>query len=48
MQATDNVKAMLSFRRKLPAFKMKEEFLKAVANNQVWFLSILARILVLN
>jgi len=27
---------MKSFREKLPAFKMKSEFLKAVQGNQVW------------
>lgn len=35
LQASDGGKAMLSFREKLPAFKMKAEFLKAVAENQV-------------
>lgn len=35
LQASNNVKAMQSFREKLPAFKMKAEFLKAVAENQV-------------
>ena len=35
MQASESVKAMQSFREKLPAFKMKSEFLKAVAENQV-------------
>ena len=35
------MKAMLSFREKLPAFKVKHEFLKAIALNQVCsFLSI--------
>lgn len=29
------MKAMLSFREKLPAFKVKSEFLKAIASNQV-------------
>lgn len=29
---------MLAFREKLPAYKLKDEFLKAVADNQVKFL----------
>lgn len=36
-QASRSVKEMQSFREKLPAFKMKTEFLKAVAENQVHF-----------
>ncbi|XP_020549589.1 DExH-box ATP-dependent RNA helicase DExH1 isoform X2 [Sesamum indicum] len=39
MRETDNVKAMLEFREKLPAFKLKSEFLKAVAANQVLVVS---------
>ncbi|XP_031127916.1 DExH-box ATP-dependent RNA helicase DExH1 isoform X1 [Ipomoea triloba] len=39
LRATDNVKAMMSFREKLPAFKVKSEFLKAVASNQVLVVS---------
>ncbi|XP_019153740.1 PREDICTED: DExH-box ATP-dependent RNA helicase DExH1 isoform X2 [Ipomoea nil] len=39
LKATDNVKAMMSFREKLPAFKVKSEFLKAVASNQVLVVS---------
>ncbi|PSS15858.1 DExH-box ATP-dependent RNA helicase [Actinidia chinensis var. chinensis] len=39
MKARDNVKAMQLFREKLPAFKMKSEFLKAVAANQVLVVS---------
>ena len=35
MQASDSLKEMKSFREKLPAFKMKSEFLKAVQENQV-------------
>lgn len=35
MKEGDSVKAMLAFREKLPAFKVKSEFLKAVTNNQV-------------
>lgn len=30
-------KAMQSFREQLPAYKMKADFLKAVADNQVYF-----------
>ncbi|KAG8501132.1 hypothetical protein CXB51_003261 [Gossypium anomalum] len=37
--ASNSVKAMLSFREKLPAFKVKAEFLKAVAQNQVLVVS---------
>ena len=36
-QASSSVKEIQSFREKLPAFKMKTEFLKAVAENQVHF-----------
>ncbi|KAI9153106.1 hypothetical protein LWI28_006003 [Acer negundo] len=39
MKVNNNVKAMQSFREKLPAFKMKVEFLKAVAENQVLVVS---------
>ena len=35
MKEGNSVKAMLAFREKLPAFKVKSEFLKAVTNNQV-------------
>lgn len=35
MQVSDSSRAMRSFREKLPAFKVKSEFLKAVAENQV-------------
>ncbi|BBN14246.1 tetratricopeptide repeat protein 7 [Marchantia polymorpha subsp. ruderalis] len=35
LQTLPAVKAMSVFREKLPAFKMKEELLRAVANNQV-------------
>lgn len=35
MQTRDSVKEMKSFREKLPAFKMKSEFLKVVQENQV-------------
>ncbi|KAK9170294.1 hypothetical protein Syun_002434 [Stephania yunnanensis] len=38
-KARDSLKAMQSFREKLPAFKMKTEFLKAVAENQVLVVS---------
>lgn len=37
MQVSDSSRAMRSFREKLPAFKVKSEFLKAVAENQVWY-----------
>ncbi|MBA0660569.1 hypothetical protein Goklo_012569, partial [Gossypium klotzschianum] len=39
LNASNSVKAMLSFREKLPAFKGKAEFLKAVAQNQVLVVS---------
>ncbi|XP_030443031.2 LOW QUALITY PROTEIN: DExH-box ATP-dependent RNA helicase DExH1 [Syzygium oleosum] len=39
MKDSANVKAMQSFREKLPAFKVKAEFLKAIANNQVLVVS---------
>ncbi|TXG58128.1 hypothetical protein EZV62_015957 [Acer yangbiense] len=39
MKANNSVKAMQSFREKLPAIKMKVEFLKAVAENQVLVVS---------
>jgi ATP-dependent RNA helicase DHX36 len=35
MQASDSLRAIQSFRKKLPAFKVRSEFLKAVAENQV-------------
>ncbi|KAK9122915.1 hypothetical protein Sjap_012517 [Stephania japonica] len=38
-KASDSLKAMQSFREKLPAFKMKTEFLKAVAEKQVLVVS---------
>ncbi|XP_061352384.1 DExH-box ATP-dependent RNA helicase DExH1 isoform X2 [Gastrolobium bilobum] len=38
-QASDCLKEMISFREKLPAFKMKSEFLKAVQENQVLVVS---------
>ncbi|KAK7268103.1 hypothetical protein RIF29_20790 [Crotalaria pallida] len=38
-QANDSLKEMKSFRQKLPAFKMKSEFLKAVQENQVLVVS---------
>ncbi|KAK4380653.1 hypothetical protein RND71_002515 [Anisodus tanguticus] len=36
---SEKVKAMISFREKLPAFKVKSEFMEAVANNQVLVVS---------
>lgn len=39
MKASDNAKTMQSFRERLPAFKVKSEFLKAVADNQVLVVS---------
>lgn len=39
MKARKNVKIMQSFREKLPASKLKSEFLKAVASNQVLVVS---------
>ncbi|XVF76079.1 hypothetical protein PTKIN_Ptkin13bG0237300 [Pterospermum kingtungense] len=39
LKASNDVKVMLSFREKLPAFKVKAEFLKAVAENQVLVVS---------
>ncbi|KAL6496356.1 hypothetical protein OROGR_029614 [Orobanche gracilis] len=39
MREGDSVKAMLAFREKLPASKVKSEFLKAVAENQVLIVS---------
>lgn len=39
MKASDSLRAIQSFREKLPAFKMKSEFLKAVAENQVLVVS---------
>lgn len=39
LKASSSVKEMQSFREKLPAFKMRTEFLKAVAENQVLVIS---------
>ncbi|XVE96278.1 hypothetical protein REPUB_Repub02eG0207300 [Reevesia pubescens] len=39
LKASNSVKAMQSFREKLPAFKVKAEFLKAVDKNQVLVVS---------
>ncbi|KAF3964534.1 hypothetical protein CMV_011182 [Castanea mollissima] len=39
MKVSDSSRAMRSFREKLPAFKVKSEFLKAVAENQVLVVS---------
>nr|DAD48355.1 TPA_asm: hypothetical protein HUJ06_018292 [Nelumbo nucifera] len=39
MKASDGSKAMQSFREKLPAYKVKAEFLTAVSNNQVLVVS---------
>ncbi|XP_050227826.1 DExH-box ATP-dependent RNA helicase DExH1 isoform X2 [Mercurialis annua] len=39
IMASDTAKEMLSFREKLPAFKVKYEFLKAVEENQVLVIS---------
>ncbi|XP_030482340.2 DExH-box ATP-dependent RNA helicase DExH1 isoform X2 [Cannabis sativa] len=39
MKTSDSLKTMQSFREKLPAFKMKSQFLKAVAENQVLVVS---------
>ncbi|KAH7854237.1 hypothetical protein Vadar_011602 [Vaccinium darrowii] len=39
MKTCDSVKALQSFREKLPAFKVRSEFLKAVAENQVLVVS---------
>lgn len=39
MKASESVQAMRSFREKLPAFKVRSEFLKAVAGNQVLVVS---------
>ncbi|XP_021892463.1 DExH-box ATP-dependent RNA helicase DExH1 isoform X1 [Carica papaya] len=39
MKASQSAKAMQSFREKLPAFKVRAEFLKAVAENQVLVVS---------
>lgn len=41
VQTLPAVKAMSVFREKLPAFKMKEELLRAVANNQVHALKLM-------
>jgi len=49
VQASDSLKEMKSFREKLPAYKMKSEFLKAVQENQVgrYFLSIVTKMVYL-
>ncbi|XP_022151383.1 DExH-box ATP-dependent RNA helicase DExH1 isoform X4 [Momordica charantia] len=39
MKGSDGLKAMLAFREKLPAFKVKSEFLKAMTENQVLVVS---------
>ncbi|XP_062166386.1 DExH-box ATP-dependent RNA helicase DExH1 isoform X2 [Alnus glutinosa] len=39
MKASDSLRAIQSFREKLPAFKVRSEFLKAVAENQVLVVS---------
>ncbi|CAN4089643.1 unnamed protein product [Withania somnifera] len=39
MRESEKVKAMISFREKLPAFKVKRDFMEAVANNQVLVVS---------
>lgn len=39
MMETESLKSMLSFRKGLPAFKVKSEFLKAVTENQVLVVS---------
>ncbi|XP_057742352.1 DExH-box ATP-dependent RNA helicase DExH1 isoform X2 [Arachis stenosperma] len=39
IQASDGLKEMKAFRERLPAFKMKSEFLKAVQENQVLVVS---------
>ncbi|XP_030925913.1 DExH-box ATP-dependent RNA helicase DExH1 isoform X2 [Quercus lobata] len=39
MKVSDSSRAMRSFRERLPAFKVKSEFLKAVAENQVLVVS---------
>ncbi|KAH9329484.1 hypothetical protein KI387_001592, partial [Taxus chinensis] len=39
LKASSSVKAMQSFRETLPAYKMKDELLQAVANNQVLVVS---------
>ncbi|XP_051149601.1 DExH-box ATP-dependent RNA helicase DExH1 [Andrographis paniculata] len=39
LRESDSVKTMLAFREKLPAYKLKSEFLKAVAENQVLVVS---------
>ncbi|MED6108795.1 hypothetical protein PIB30_027486 [Stylosanthes scabra] len=39
MQASDGLKEMKAFRERLPAFKMKSEFMKAVQENQVLVVS---------
>lgn len=38
-RGSEKVKEMISFREKLPAFKVKSEFMEAVANNQVLVVS---------
>ncbi|KAE8125212.1 hypothetical protein FH972_020045 [Carpinus fangiana] len=39
MKSSDSLRAIQSFREKLPAFKVRSEFLKAVAENQVMVVS---------
>ncbi|KAL9253383.1 DExH-box ATP-dependent RNA helicase DExH1-like protein [Drosera capensis] len=39
MKTSDSARAMFSFREKLPAFKVKDDFLKAVASHQVLVVS---------
>lgn len=39
LQASDSVKAMLAFREKLPAFRMREELIQAVTKSQVLVVS---------
>ncbi|XP_010509538.1 PREDICTED: DExH-box ATP-dependent RNA helicase DExH1-like isoform X4 [Camelina sativa] len=39
LKATESVKALQAFREKLPAFRMKEGFLKSVSENQVLVVS---------
>uniref|UniRef100_A0A2P2JPR1 RNA helicase n=3 Tax=Rhizophora mucronata TaxID=61149 RepID=A0A2P2JPR1_RHIMU len=39
MQSCDSMKEIWTFREKLPAFKMKSKFLKAVAENQILVIS---------
>ncbi|XP_010552096.1 PREDICTED: DExH-box ATP-dependent RNA helicase DExH1 isoform X1 [Tarenaya hassleriana] len=39
LKASDSIKALQAFREKLPAFKMRDKFLKAVSENQVLVVS---------